>query len=355
MWTKILQAIFFMNLFSFNNTYDIIKLNILKNTNQISIHDYNNMQYYGDIKVGGQLFTVIFDTGSANLWVPSTRCETSCFNKNRYDSKLSSTYIENDDIFYIQYGSGPVSGYLSTDNVEFGNILIEHQTFAEVTHAEGLIDIYQYGKFDGILGLAFTPVSVNLIPSPMDNLISQGLIEHAMISFNLGNNSDGELIIGGYEEEKINGTIEFINLIEIDYWTVVLDEIKIGNDKLNNVKKAIIDTGTSLLVGSPSEVNKVASSLNATVIDDVCIVDCNSDLPNIEIILDKRSFVLTPDDYLIKDCINEIECNCYLSIMETNEEEQDFWILGDVFIKKYYTIFDFENKRVGFGQKYKIF
>lgn len=351
MWTKILQAIGFMNLFSLCKPFDLIKLNLLKDTHEISIHDYKNMQYYGDIKVGGQLFTVIFDTGSANLWVPSARCETSCFTKNRYDSKLSSTYIENNDRFYIQYGSGPVRGYLSTDDLEFGNILIRHQTFAEVTEAEGLEDIYQYGKFDGILGLAFTPVSVDLIPSPMDNLIAQGLIEHPIISFNLGNNSDGELIIGGYEEEKIDGTIEFINLIEIDYWTVSLDQIMIGNTKFNGAKKAIIDTGTSLLIGPPSDVNKMATLLSATLIDDIYIVDCNNNLPNIEIILDKRSFVLTPDDYLIRYCMNETECNCYLSIMEMHREEQDFWILGDVFIKKYYTIFDFENKKVGFGPK----
>ena len=84
----------------------------------VYLHDFQDAQYYGEISLGSppQTFSVVFDTGSANLWVPSARCKVldlACLLHNRYSSARSSTYAKDGRPFWYNSKTGVSSEWKS--------------------------------------------------------------------------------------------------------------------------------------------------------------------------------------------------------------------------------------------------
>lgn len=324
-------------------------------TGSVVINDYENSQYYGQVSLGtpAQNFEVIFDTGSADLWVASKQCGKSCGLHPKYDSSKSSSYIANGTSFDIMYGSGPVSGYQSIDELDMGGLKITKQEFAEVTDATGLGAAYMIGKFDGILGLAFPVLSVNKVPTCFENAVDQKLVDEPIFSFFLGNSDDeaGELMFGGMNADHYSGDITWVNLLASTYWEITLGGLNIDGKSYVTDAKAIVDSGTSILTGPTEIVASIAASIGAKeIIAGEYMVGCNYDtLPNFDFVIDGKTYSLSAKDYLIPD--GDL---CLLGIMgmDVPAPTGPLWILGDVFMRKYYTVFDANpaQPRVGFAE-----
>merc|ERR1712088_787632 len=117
------------------------KIWALRDDHDEPLINYLDAQYYGPITIGTppQDFTVIFDTGSSNLWVPSTHCLESsvgtlpCRTHNTYNASESATYVENGEPFVLRYGTGQLRGFDSVDTVTFGgDIAVQNQILARL-------------------------------------------------------------------------------------------------------------------------------------------------------------------------------------------------------------------------------
>ena len=195
-----------------------------------------------------QAFKVVPDTGSSNLWVPSSECGSiACYLHNKYDSSESSTYKKNGSEFEIRYGSGSLSGFISQDDIQIGDIRIEGQDFAEATSEPGLA--FAFGRFDGILGLGYDTISVNQVVPPFYNMVNKGLVDEPVFAFYLGDSDEGsELVFGGVDKAHYTGKMTKIPLRRKAYWEVDLDAITFGDDTAEmDGTGVILDTGTSLI------------------------------------------------------------------------------------------------------------
>eukprot|EP00621_Florenciella_sp_RCC1693_P006698 CAMPEP_0182527384 /NCGR_PEP_ID=MMETSP1323-20130603/3807_1 /TAXON_ID=236787 /ORGANISM="Florenciella parvula, Strain RCC1693" /LENGTH=375 /DNA_ID=CAMNT_0024736355 /DNA_START=38 /DNA_END=1165 /DNA_ORIENTATION=+ len=319
-------------------------------TGTVDITNYMNSQFYGVISVGtpAQEFQVIYDTGSSNLWVPSKDLSGNR-GKAKYDHDASSTYSADGGVFDIEYGSGPVSGYYSVDTVSMAGLPVTDFKFAEVNDVSGLGAAFSAGHFDGIQGLAFDTISVDGVPTLFGSLCENGEIDACMFSFSLNTDEDGELLIGGVDETKFTGDIAWVPLKQESYWEIELGDVQVEGVSMTNCSTAIVDSGTSLLTGPTADIAALAEALGArSFIAGEYLINCNADAPDMDFVINGETYTLSLADYIIPDgalCLFAAEG------LDIPSPAGPLWILGDVFMRKYYSVFDRENSRVGFATK----
>uniref|UniRef100_A0A669QID4 Pepsin B n=1 Tax=Phasianus colchicus TaxID=9054 RepID=A0A669QID4_PHACC len=291
--------------------------------------------YFGEISIGTppQNFLVLFDTGSSNLWVPSTLCNTpACGNHAKFKPSASSTFINNGQKVTLSYGSGTLTVVLGYDTLRIQTISVRNQEFG-LSRDEPTQPFY-YAQFDGIMGMAYPALAVGGTPTPL-----QGMLHNP--TYNYG----GELVLGGVDSRLFTGDI---------VWAPVTQELYWQSDSVmgwcSQGCQAIVDTGTFLLTVPQQYLSRFLQAVGAQETSYGYAVDCNAihSLPTISFIISGVQLPLTPSAYVLNNngyCTIGIEVT-YLP----SQNGQPLWILGDVFLKEYYSIFDMAYNRIGFAK-----
>ncbi|XP_062396466.1 pepsin A-like [Sardina pilchardus] len=311
-----------------------------------------DISYYGIISLGTppQSFRVIFDTGSSNLWVPSVYCTSSsaCKNHRKFNPDASRTFTSTSKPVQIYYGTGSMTGILGYDTLEVAGITVSNQIFG-LTKTEGLF--MEFMPWDGILGLAFPSISEAGATPVFDNMMDQGLVSQQLFSVYLNRKADTEtepssvVIFGEIDPQYYTGSLSWVPLSAETYWQIKMDSVTINGDVVACAGgcQAIVDTGTSLVIGPYNDIQNINGwvGVNADKYGNP-VVSCGNimSMPEVVFHINGQPFVLPATAF-----VSQAHNRCTTGFMPGGEP----WILGDVFLREYYTVFDRKSKMVGFA------
>merc|ERR1719453_2802080 len=234
--------------------------------------------YYGTLEVGTprQSFVVVFDTGSGNLMLPSTWCQSNaCTMHQRFDRKASSTATDVDadgtevkqgaarDQITVTFGTGEISGVFLQDDICIGALCAKGNFVAATEETD---DPFTSFNFDGVLGLSLNEMSQNPTFNLMDRLVSAGKLRRPIFSVFLSDSDEeqSEITFGDVRQEHMASELFWQPVSQPSgYWQVEIEDIVIDGQKQNLCPhcQVAVDTGTSQLAGPTDVIRRLSDQL----------------------------------------------------------------------------------------------
>eukprot|EP00747_Dinoflagellata_sp_TGD_P190959 gnl/TRDRNA2_/TRDRNA2_53645_c0_seq1.p1 gnl/TRDRNA2_/TRDRNA2_53645_c0~~gnl/TRDRNA2_/TRDRNA2_53645_c0_seq1.p1 ORF type:complete len:406 (-),score=68.26 gnl/TRDRNA2_/TRDRNA2_53645_c0_seq1:78-1295(-) len=327
----------------------------------MSAQNLHSTEYHGELAIGSppQGFRVVFDTGSGNLIVPSMECKSSsCLNHTRYDASASSTAAAimsaheptkevaiggPRDTVTITFGTGEMTGVFARDTVCAGDICAKKLNFISATEMSE--DPFGLAPYDGILGLGLPQLAEAEGFSLIDAAIQAGELKRNLFSVFFGDeNESSEILFGDVREDLMKSELTWIPISNPGYWQVQLGDLALNDEPLNFCDRGCqvaFDTGTALLGGPSHIVSRLADKLRVAN-------DCSNydRLPVLGFMIGGEVRRLEPSDYVEKSPDGD-SCVLQLMPLDIPPPRGPMFILGDPFLRKYYTVYDRERLRVG--------
>jgi len=329
---------------------------LTEETSGTTLQGRKKMAYYGEVTVGApaQRFMVVYDTGSGNLIVPSSKCQSvACKWHARFREDQSSKFRSNVCGFYngspsnrikITFGTGYIRGECVEDEICIGGLCTSAGFIAATEESEHPFSSF---RFDGVMGLSQSTLSRSNDFNMMHQLSSRHSLKQPVFSVFLSQEEDetSEVTFGDVVKEHMASELFWVPLTgESGYWEVEMEDITLNERRQRICEdcRVVVDTGTSMLAG-PSEIMLQLRRLLKVR------TDCSNyeDLPKLGFIIGGRILSLYPSDYVSRTP----GWGCRVSLMNLNVPPPmgPIFIFGIPFLQRYYTVYDEPNKQVGFA------
>ncbi|CAK0840908.1 unnamed protein product [Prorocentrum cordatum] len=369
---------------------------------------------FGGLSIGKQEFTVVFDTGSAHLIVPSLPqgcLSDTCRAHRQYDPAASSHALEIDhdgsrvlpgaprDQISIAFGTGEVTGVFAQDRMCLGVVEPTEDTETaaycvdmRIVHATEMSpEPFNSFTFDGILGLSLDSLALAPEFSVFGMMVREGRLARPSFGVFLaeGDEETSEISFGGHDPAKVRGEPAFVPVFgpEHGHWQVQITALRLGNQTLDFCSdgqcRAVVDSGTSLLAVPQALENDLAVMLEDSLRDpleagpDGSGVDCRlaQGMP-LHFDIDGFTITLEPGDYtrqalrmsedgttvpalvsrepsVGEDGAEPLARSCWPTLMPIDFPEPlgpKLFIWGEPVLRRYYTVYDWHTQSIGFGR-----
>ncbi|KAF9024158.1 Type I transmembrane sorting receptor [Haplosporangium bisporale] len=293
-------------------------------------------EYYGSVSVGtpAQVMRLDFDTGSSDIWFPSSTCNTAgCKAHHRFNSAKSTTFKKDGRPWKIGYGDGSNSnGILGSDIVNVGGI--SSAQFASSPE-------------DGLFGLGFNTIeSVAGVKTFLDNAIAAKAITLPVVSAFLpsvrkNGGKGGNYLFGGIDKTRYTGALTYVPVTKKGYWQVLIQDAAFNGKSLKQTSQGIVDTGTTLLIignAVAAAIHKQIPGATNSAQEGGWVVPCSlakNTKDSISFKMGGKSFQVPVADLAWAPVSNGSK-TCFSGVQGGQD---GLWILGDVFIKNNYCVF----------------
>lgn len=331
--------------------------------------------YYSLISLGNVNLRVGLDTGSSDLWVVSSACDTTqCKSLPQYPlSYPSPSFVSvnsNATAFNVSFAdTTTASGFVAEETVTLGSFTVPQQAFGLVNSS----NVSFVDQVSGLFGFGFPRLStiahlaVNATPF-FPKLAQQGLLDYPLFGVNLKRNgSAGSLSLGAVDSTIVTNVslIEWHEVVPFEpfgsennvssymQWAIPISNISVGTQTFaleptypqanSNHSVALFDVGTPGIFGPYQDVERLFSVIDGARLVDISgqwAIPCDTNL-TLTVTFSDKSYTLLPSDYIIGPTSGEPAlCLAWPKASPPSSDGID-WQFGAAFLQTVYTVFSY--------------